>query len=85
MGWLKLPKQENPAQQKLASHELGQADPTIVWAALDVVAQESERPNHQQEGCCISLSRGGWSIGVGRGFDAELLAGVMKVVNRVCC
>jgi len=74
------------------SREGRKAGSRVVWAALNtqfmsVPSKETEteiivNPATQAR---INISRGGWAIDVGSGFDAELLAEVMKVVNRVCC
>ena len=39
----------------------------------------------QTESTDIRITRGGWTIMVTAGFDAGLLAGVLRVVNQVCC
>jgi len=63
----------------------------IAWAALDTktgratpktTGPETISPGAQAK---IKISRGGWAIDIESGFEAELLAEVMKVVDRVCC
>lgn len=93
MGWQNLikqgniPKDESSVRREVEpARECAQPEPPVVWAALDTKTDDvSEGQSRKPAECCISLSRGGWSISVGDRFDAGLLAEVMRVVDRVCC
>jgi len=39
----------------------------------------------QKEHTDIHITREGWTITVAEGFEERLLAGVLRVVNQVCC
>ena len=85
MGWAKPEKHEAQAKPETTAREQDQPEPSVTWAELDVTSDEPKEPDRRHSEYCISLSRGGWSISIEDGFDVELLAGVMRVVDRVCC
>ena len=78
-GWLKAAEQE-----QIIRVDEKQQEPAIVWAELKAPDKLPEAAENAHKNL-ISLSREGWTIKIETSFDAELLAEVMKVVNRVCC
>ena len=75
----------------------GKPEVQVKWAAVEPEAvtncAKAEEPletvpsfiETRETRARIRLSRGDWAIDVEGGFDAGLLADVMRVVNAVCC
>ena len=68
----------------------------VLWAAFKAGDEKPEpefqpeakapaRPENPRKQGRIVIRHRDWEVDIERGFDANLLAEVLKVVNRVCC
>lgn len=78
--------QENQEPKAASSSEDDNGSASVVWAELETPQQQkAEIVRNANPKSRISLSRCGWNIELETGFDIDLLAEVMSVVDRVCC
>ena len=82
-GWLRQSEQQSNTEMPAVKPQ--QTEQPVSWAALTATPVNLPEPAISQRQGQISLTRESWTISIENSFDAELLAKVMKVVNRVCC
>ena len=101
MGWARLLAEKDAkseaVREPVKPPPAVEPEAPVKWAAVEPAAFESRVKTDEppQAAPCfaqtretraqIRLSRGDWAINVEGGFNAGLLADVMRVVNAICC
>ena len=83
LGWLRQADPKTNTEIPAAKPQL--TEQPVAWAALTKAPVNLPEPAESRKQSQISLLRESWTISIEKSFDADLLAEVMKVVNRVCC